>query len=128
MDTTLTDATRHSASVITLTDDSFQQEVLASTQPVLVDFWAPWCGPCRLIAPIVESLAADFADRVKVAKLNTDQFDRVATQYQIHAIPTLLIFRDGQVVDEIVGVLPQKELADKLNAVLADRQPVSQVA
>ncbi|MBI4785123.1 MAG: thioredoxin [Oscillatoriophycideae cyanobacterium NC_groundwater_1537_Pr4_S-0.65um_50_18] len=128
MDKTLTDATRHSASVITLTDDSFQQEVLSSTQPVLVDFWAPWCGPCRLIAPIIESLAADFADRVKVAKLNTDQFDRIATQYQIHAIPTLLIFKDGQIVDEIVGVLPQKELADKLNAVLADRQPVSQVA
>ena len=128
MDTTLTDATRPSASVITLTDDSFQQEVLSSTQPVLVDFWAPWCGPCRLIAPIVESLAADFADRVKVAKLNTDQFDRIATQYQIHAIPTLLIFKDGQVIDEIVGVLPQKELADKLNAVLVERQPVPQVA
>jgi thioredoxin 1 len=116
------------SSVITLTEANFQQEVLSSSQPVLVDFWAPWCGPCRMIAPIVESLAADFAGQVKIAKLNTDQFDRLATQHHIQAIPTLLIFKDGQVIDKIVGVMPKTELAEKLNAILAQSQLASQAA
>jgi thioredoxin 1 len=107
-----------SSSVITLTDDSFQQEVLNSSQPVLVDFWAPWCGPCRLVAPIVESIAADFAGQVKVCKLNADQFDRIATLYQIHAIPTLLIFQQGKVVDQAIGVSPKAELVAKLTELL----------
>ena len=111
-----------SNSVITLTDDSFEQEVLASSQPVLVDFWAPWCGPCRLVAPIVESIATDFAGQVKVCKLNADQFDRIATRYQIHAIPTLLIFQNGKVVDQAIGVLPKAELAAKLTALLEQPQ------
>ncbi|NJR64336.1 MAG: thioredoxin [Leptolyngbyaceae cyanobacterium CRU_2_3] len=105
-------------SVITLTDRNFHQEVLTSSQPVLVDFWAPWCGPCRLVAPMVESLAIEFAGQVKVGKLNTDQFDHFATQYHIQAIPTLLIFKDGQAVDEVVGIVPKAELAAKLRATL----------
>ena len=108
--------------VITLTDDSFQQEVLTSSQPVLVDFWAPWCGPCRLVAPIVESIATDLAGQVKVCKLNADQFDRIATLYQIHAIPTLLIFKDGKVVDQAIGVSPKAELVAKLTALLDSSQ------
>jgi thioredoxin 1 len=110
----------NSNSVIVLTDDTFQAEVLDSSQPVLVDFWAPWCGPCRLVSPIIEALAAEFDGRVKVAKLNTDQYDLIATEYQVHAIPTLLFFKDGQVVDEVIGVAPKAELAAKLNALLDD--------
>jgi thioredoxin 1 len=109
-------------SVITLTDNNFAQEVLSSRQPVLVDVWAPWCGPCRLIAPIVESIAQDFAGQVKVGKLNADQFDRTATQYHVHAIPTLLIFQNGKVVDQAIGVTPKAELTAKLAAVLEQRQ------
>jgi thioredoxin 1 len=118
----------NSAPVITFTDGNFSSEVLASSQPVLVDFWAPWCGPCRLITPIIEAIATEFVGQVKVGKLNTDQFDRIATQYGIQAIPTLLIFQNGQVVDEIVGIVPQTELAAKLQAVLERPYLVSQVA
>lgn len=108
--------------VITLTNDNFQQEVLSSSQPVLVDFWAPWCGPCRLVAPIVESIATDLAGQVKVGKLNIDQFDQLATQYQIHAIPTLLIFQNGRVVDQAIGINPKAELVGKLESLLNQRQ------
>jgi thioredoxin 1 len=118
----------NSAPVITLTDSNFHSEVLTSTQPVLVDFWAPWCGPCRLITPIIEAVAKDFVGQAKVGKLNTDQFDRLATQYSIQAIPTLLIFQNGQVVDEIVGVVPKDELVAKLSAALGQTQPEPQLA
>jgi thioredoxin 1 len=111
----MTDAT----SVLTLTDDNFQAEVLNSNHPVLVDFWAPWCGPCHLMAPIIEDIAIDFAGQIKVGKLNADQFDRTASQYHIHAIPTLLIFQNGRVVDQVVGIVPRAELAAKLRAISA---------
>ena len=103
---------------ITLTDNNFQREVLESTEPVLVDFWADWCGPCHMIAPIIEELASDFEGQVKVGKLDVDNNGRVATQYGIRSIPNLLFFNDSEVVDQVVGVAPKHELADKLNDLL----------
>lgn len=108
-----------STHTVQLTADNFSQEVLASNLPVLVDFWAAWCGPCRLMNPIVESLAAEFAGQVKVAKLNIDDSPELASQYQIHAVPTLLFFQNGKVVDTAVGINSQKVLTAKLKALLS---------
>lgn len=105
-------------STVTLTDDTFEHEVLKSAAPVLVDFWAPWCGPCRVIGPIVEGLAADFAGQAKVAKLNIDDNTHVASQYGISAVPTLLFFKDGQIADRVIGIASKKVIAEKLNALL----------
>jgi thioredoxin 1 len=103
---------------VTLTNDNFDREVLKSHQPMLVDFWADWCGPCHRIAPTVEELATEFAGRAKVGKLNVDQHTPVAAQFGIRSIPTLLFFKDGKVVDQVVGVAPKRVLADKLDALL----------
>lgn len=112
---------------IKLTEDNFQSEILESKQPVLVDFWAPWCGPCRMVGPIVEELAEQFASRAKVGKLNIDDFERLATEYDIQAIPTMLFFKDGQVVERVVGVAPLAVLADKLTA-LEEQNPSTSTA
>jgi thioredoxin 1 len=106
------------AEPIHVSDDSFEQDVLASGVPVLVDFWAPWCGPCRMIAPIVEELAEKYEGRATMAKINTDENVRVAGQMGIMGIPTLILFKDGQEVDRIVGFAPQSSLEQKLQAVL----------
>ena len=107
------------AKYITLTDDNFQSEVLEADQPVLVDFWAAWCGPCRMIAPAIEELAGDFEGRAKVAKMDVDASQQVPMQYNVRSIPTLLFFKDGQVVDQLVGAVNKKVLAEKLETLAA---------
>jgi len=97
-----------------VTDSSFQQEVLESELTVLVDFWAPWCGPCRMVAPVVEEISQQYEGQVKVVKVNTDENPNVASQYGIRSIPTLMIFKDGQRVDMVVGAVPKTTLANTL--------------
>ena len=97
-----------------LSDQSFEAEVLQSTEPVLVDFWAPWCGPCRMIAPLVEELATENADAVKVAKINIDESPSTAATYGVSSIPTLMIFKNGEVIDRFVGVQPKSRLQDAI--------------
>ncbi|MFH2010362.1 MAG: thioredoxin [bacterium] len=96
--------------VVELTDDNWKSEVLESETPVLVDFWAPWCGPCKAVGPIVEALAEDYEGRLKVGKLNVDNARTVATQYQIRSIPTILLIKDGKVLTQRVGAGSKKDL------------------
>ncbi|ACG57308.1 thioredoxin [Hydrogenobaculum sp. Y04AAS1] len=96
--------------VVELTDANWENEVINSSVPVLVDFWAPWCGPCRIIAPVVEKLAGEFAGQIKVGKLNTDDNPGVSMRYGIRAIPTIMMFKNGEVVDTRVGVQPEDGL------------------
>ena len=102
--------------VTEFSDDTFAAEVLESSQPVLVDFWAPWCGPCRMIAPIVEELAAEYEGAVKIGKINIDDSPRAAQQYGVSSIPTLMVFKGGEVVDRFVGVQPKNRLQEALDA------------
>ncbi len=101
------------------TESNFSTEVLEADMPVLVDFWAPWCGPCKMIAPIVEEISEEYAGKIKVGKLNTDDNQGVASQYGIMSIPTLMIFKNGEVVERIVGAQPKEALTLKLESVLA---------
>ena len=105
------------AKYVELTDDNFEASVAEGVS--LVDFWAPWCGPCRMIAPIIEELAEDFEGKATIAKVNTDEEQNIAVKYGIRSIPTLLIFKDGEMVDQMVGAASKQAYADKINSFLA---------
>jgi len=104
--------------VIEFTDANFDEEVLKSDVPVLVDFWAPWCGPCRQIAPSVEALSTEYAGKIKIGKLNTDDQIETAAKFGIRSIPTLLVFKGGEVVNQLVGALPKAKIAEQLEKAL----------
>lgn len=104
-----------------VTDSNFKEVVLESEIPVLVDFWAPWCGPCRMVAPVVEEIETQYDGQVKVVKLNTDENPNVASQYGIRSIPTLMIFKGGQRVDMVVGAVPKTTLANTLEKYIATK-------
>ncbi len=99
-----------SAEIVELSDSSFESEVIKSDKPVLVDFWAPWCGPCRILAPIVEEIAESYTGKLKVGKLNVDDNQEITMKYRIRSIPTLILFKDGQALDQIIGAVPKTEI------------------
>ena len=111
--------------VVTVGDADFGAEIEQHAGLAVVDFWATWCGPCRLIAPVVEQLAGDYAGRVKVAKLDTDANPRTMTRFGIRSIPTLLFFRDGQVVDRVVGAVPKGQLVERFERLAASASPAA---
>ena len=107
------------ANIVTLTEGNFSEEVLKSTTPVLVDFWAEWCGPCKMIAPVLDELAAENEGKVKIGKVNIDDFQQIAINYNINSIPTLLFFKGGQVVDQVVGMRSKRDLKQSFDRVSA---------
>ena len=108
-----------SPNIVTLTPDNFDKEVLQSATPVLVDFWAEWCGPCKMIGPILDELAEEYAGRVKFGKVNIDEQQGLATEYGVRAIPTLLLFQQGQVADQMVGLRSKRDLKASFDRVAA---------
>jgi len=104
-----------SENIITGTDDSFATEVLQSAMPVLVDFWAEWCGPCRMLVPTIEAIASEFSNKIKVVKINVDENNKTSVAYNIRGIPTLMLFKDGKIVATKTGVLTKPQLADFIN-------------
>ncbi len=104
--------------IIHVTDGSFEQQVLSSSRPVMVDYWAEWCGPCRMIAPILEEIAGEYADKLTVAKINIDENQAVAARYAVRGIPTLMIFKDGAVAGTKVGALSKSQLSAFIDSVI----------
>lgn len=107
------------AEPITVTDDTFEEEVLKSSLPVIADFWAGWCAPCRQIAPVLEEIATEYDGQLKVAKLEVDRNPQMAFRYSIRSIPTMIVFKDGQPIETLMGFMPKKELVKKLEPHLA---------
>ena len=102
---------------ITLTNENFENEVIKSDKPVLVDFWATWCGPCRMLAPTIEELAEEYADKIKVAKLNVDEAQDLALGYGVSSIPNVVLFKDGEIVGRSVGYVPKEKLVELISSV-----------
>src|SRR2546423_15642057 len=105
--------------IVTLTQENFATEVLSSTVPILVDFWAEWCGPCKMIAPILDELAEEYDGRIRIGKVNIDEHQELAAQYRVSAIPTLLLFRQGEVAEQIVGLKSKRDLKASFDRVAA---------
>ncbi len=103
---------------VVITDSNFEDEVLKSDKPVLVDFWAEWCGPCKLVAPVLEEIAKDYNGKVKIAKLDVDHYQATAARYGIRSIPTLMVFKNGEVVDQVIGAVPKPMITQKLDKFL----------
>lgn len=103
---------------VDITDATFDSEVLSNRGTVLVDCWAPWCGPCRMVGPVLEQLAREYAGRIKIAKLNVDENPQTASRYAIRSIPTMLLFNRGEMIDSLVGALPKQEIERRLQALL----------
>ncbi|MGH7807169.1 MAG: thioredoxin [Thermodesulfobacteriota bacterium] len=99
-----------SAGTVELSDSTFEDQVIKSETPVLVDFWASWCGPCRMLAPVVEDIASSYAGRLKVGKVNVDENQEITMKYGIRSIPTLILFKDGKAVEQIIGAVPKSEI------------------
>jgi len=104
---------------MTITDSSFEQDVLKSDMPVLVDFWAPWCAPCKIVAPVVEEIAEEYDGKIKVGKVNTDENQQIAAKYGIMSIPTLMIFKNGEPAKKLVGAQPKQAITEKIDSVLS---------
>ncbi|HEV8601558.1 MAG TPA: thioredoxin [Patescibacteria group bacterium] len=104
---------------VTLTDDNFDREVLSSDKPVLVDFWAEWCGPCKMVSPAVSQIADELAGKLKVGKLNVDENPQSTSKYQVFSIPALKIFKDGKIIGEIVGAVPKAAIEQKIKGLLS---------
>lgn len=108
-----------SEKTIVITDDNFEEKVIKSESPVLVDFWAPWCGPCVAIAPTLDALAGDYEGKVTVAKMNVDDNKHVPTQYGVRSIPYMVLFKEGEIVDSVAGAVPKAKLAEMLDKAVA---------
>uniref|UniRef100_A0A7V4DG97 Thioredoxin n=1 Tax=Candidatus Caldatribacterium californiense TaxID=1454726 RepID=A0A7V4DG97_9BACT len=106
--------------ILELNEANFEEEVLRAQEPVLVDFWATWCMPCRMMAPVVEDIAKSFSGRIKVGKVNTDEVPSLALRYGVHAIPTLIFFQDGREIERVVGYVPRRLLEEKLKRILGE--------
>jgi len=110
---------------IEITDAEFEEKVLKSDKPVLVDFWAPWCGPCKMVAPVLEELAGDHADDLVIAKVNVDESNQNASRLGVQGIPTLILFRDGEIIDRIVGAAPKAALEQRISSHLQSQAAAS---